>query len=79
MRARRHVLFGKPEGILFMILCEDRPTSAKASVPDVRYAALSLSQAHQLVGGQRQDAEHQMPHHFGSALNHQMLATELVL
>lgn len=39
----------------------------------------SLSQSHQLIGRQGQHAEHQMAHHLGSALDHDVVAAELVL
>ena len=39
----------------------------------------SLSQAHRLVGRQRQDTEYHVPHRFGAALNHGDLAAKLIL
>jgi len=39
----------------------------------------ALSQSDQLVGGQHQHAEHQMTHHLGGTLDHDMVAAGLVL
>lgn len=61
-----------------MIQREDCPASSNAQALEMR-RSLSLSQSHQLIGGQSQDAKHQMAHHFGIAPDPQMFAAELIL
>ena len=38
-----------------------------------------MSQSHQLIGRQRQDTEHQVPHDLGAALDADGVAAELIL
>lgn len=62
-----------------MIQREASPASLNARVPKRGNGSSSLSQAHQLVGGQGQDAKHQMPHHLGRSLDHQVICAKLIL
>ena len=62
-----------------MIQCKALPASSNASRGNQVGSAYSLSQSHQLVSRQRQDAEHQVPHDFRVALDPEGLAAEFVL
>ncbi len=61
-----------------MIQCKALPASANASPGNQVGSAYSLSQSHQLVSRQGQDAEHQVPHYFGGALNPDVFAAKIV-
>ena len=61
-----------------MIRGEEDPAVSNAQVLNLG-RALSLAQSHQLIGGQSQNTEHQVPHHLGVALDPQVVAAELIL
>jgi len=62
-----------------MIQGKARPASSNASPGNQVGSAYSLSQSHQLVSSERQDAEHQMPHDFDGTLDAEGVAAELIL
>jgi len=65
-------------GLLFKRLNASAPANRLQGAKYGR-ARLTLSQSHQLVGGQDQRAEHPMAHHLGGALGHEVVTTGLVL
>ena len=58
---------------------EARPASVRASPSEKAGSVFSLSQSHQLIGRQRQDTEHQVPHDLGAALDPDVVSAELIL
>jgi len=62
-----------------MILRKACPASVDASAWETERRRWSLSQLHQLIGGQGQDAKHQVPHHLGAAFDPHVPATKLIL
>src|SRR3990167_9408926 len=62
-----------------MVSRKTTPASSNAQALETGRGVSSLSQSHQLIGGQRQHAEHQVPHHLGVTLDHDRGATELIL
>ena len=61
------------------MLRKTTPASSNAQALETGRSVLSLSQSLQLIGGQRQNTEHQVPHHLGVTLDHDRIAAELIL
>lgn len=62
-----------------MILRKACPASVDASAWETGGRRRSLSQSHQLISGQGQDAKHQAPYHLGAAFDPDIVAAKLVL